>query len=318
MVEIDNGRGQRVTVPLDSLPEPIRSAMQAMIARARHDIQSTVAYDPLRDSLVQPSINQKHGTVRGSSRLFQSPWSDGFIHGAEILLPFGIACDHLWKPGESLASIGKLRFIRPLNSEIDLVVSRSPLPRDSNAVVAGAFVGSQGTTLHFSGVPNGQDVTLHGPKNPIARDSRPARNLRLKISNLLGDGYAWETVDISDGMRGPREEYETAAFRLWTWTDMINTIVIPAIHKRYPSGHELALVAGYDGLRVPSMQQMVRGGMRLSAQPDWASEKRDATGMRSVVLGIELRDRGNVVGGGKVKVSFTLDSDTLRNFANRL
>lgn len=101
-------------------------------------VSDNVVRNPAKDSLRVDDVDTACETARGQTRLYFSGFSDGFIHGPDMLIPMVNLTEHLLETDERISLVREVQFRRLVRTELALTVKAADqvTPRETRKAAA--------------------------------------------------------------------------------------------------------------------------------------------------------------------------------------
>ena len=168
--------------------------------------------------------------VRGRASLSYMPCNLECVHGPYSIMPVAALAAHLLAPGESLATLRKVSWLRPMREVVEILVfdARAAPPLEAEPAFVGSFLSSADRELGFMGVPRrGEFVTAQSRPNQVSQ----------ALANATGGSFdpvtATYSIPLGAPSPGQLELLRELPVLLGTLLDVVS-IVILNIHRGLP------------------------------------------------------------------------------------
>ena len=215
-----------------------------------------------------------------TARLFFTPWSGGFAHGPDTLLPIGRLAEKILKPGEKLRTLKRISWRSVLTHDLDLAVFDGEFqpPASSEYAVDGIFITDQGRKLSFFGKKRPADaITSTHSINPVAR-SMICPCARYGIKKSPEGTYSAQLRPSAEN-----ELYEVSAGIKFATLAEIVTTIISQVGADIGRADALKLMAGINDLTLPdSLNDLAADDKPLRLRILHGQERKGKSGLNIV------------------------------------
>ncbi len=223
-----------------------------------------------------------HGTEKasGDAELFYNlDWAVGFVHGADMMVPFTQIAERILKKGERLTQLKHVRFQKPVKTALRFSVQRGKGFEASNTALKGEFCTSTGETLFVIAeeLPN-RPIEQGGMSNPIAK--MVLCECRTCFRKLPERNFAFQ-LSGKDVENAHELLAQSPSLRVATLVEIINRGLVKALQSYQGGKYALRLMAEVNFLDIPeNFEEMLQSETPMTLTLPRKSTRVGKSGMR--------------------------------------
>lgn len=312
---ISDGRGGTVIV-LD---------LGAIACGVTDDVRSQVDVDDNSDSSIRDHSVLEDGSVTALSRLYVNyNWSNGLVHGPDMIFAFHELVETLLEGGETVVAIDSMQFRQPVTANLQLYAKVG----DENILPSGYSDGQKPAVIAEFVTSNGRKIKLQGFKTTNSIDQFAEAGVSL-FRYLGKDFDTWELSSDSDGreirifdMEPLKGKPKLGEGISPSGMNVAMDLVLYAASKLGKARRsvipkaDFAVAASLKFDVIPSGVDLCGGGCKLEL--DVGKIKENGGEFRFIPIEFVFKKTGNLIGKGVFTIAQPVSTEVADKYCDRL
>lgn len=273
------------------------------------------------------------GTARAVGTMFYNRrWSDVLVHSSDMMFSCAGVVDALLEDGEEVMGVQSLRFLNPVQNDMELVAYVGDVPEDVSLRCVERKPDLKATFLTRNAATGAErKIQLFGFQNKQSASENPAFNGMAYLPASLSEGFSsWERDTGADGndlfiFDLGKPDSRIADVKLGSVLNAVMELVMEAFSKLrrakrnpFPVAYDdYNLAYGFDFSKLPKVEQLdERCNLAVSVDKTGVVEKEN--GFRLVPLRFFIKREGVLICEGVFTIAQAMNYDVAWKYSNKL